>query len=46
LAAGREGTPGEGLIYLLHESDGGAKIARFNLAWLTGGKDWKEFLKE
>ena len=46
LAAGREGTPGEGLIYLLYESDGGAKIARFNLAWLTGGKDWKEFLKE
>lgn len=46
LAAGREGTPGEGLIYLLYESDGGAKIARFNLAWLTGGKDWKKFLKE
>jgi sialidase-1 len=43
LAAGREGTPGEGIIYLLYESSGGGKIARFNLAWLTGGRSWKEF---
>ncbi len=44
LAAGREGTPSEGFIYLLYESEGGAKIARFNLAWLTGGTDWKTFI--
>ena len=44
LAAGREGTPSEGMVYLLYESDGGAKMARFNLAWITGGKDWKEFI--
>jgi sialidase-1 len=45
LAAGRRGTPSEGMIYLLYESDGGAKIARFNLDWLTGGRDWKMFTK-
>jgi len=44
LAAGRAGTPGEGIIYLLYESNGGGNIARFNLAWLTSGRDWKEFL--
>lgn len=44
LAAGREGTPGEGVIYLLYESNGGGKMARFNLAWLTSGRDWREFL--
>lgn len=44
MAAGREGTASEGLIYLFYESDGGAKIARFNLAWLMNGKDWNEFL--
>jgi sialidase-1 len=46
LTAGRTGTPSEGLIFLLYESDGGAKMARFNLAWLTGGRDWKEFINE
>ena len=46
LAAGREGTSSEGMIYLLYESDGGGKIARFNLAWLTKGRDWREFIKE
>lgn len=46
LAAGRTGTPSEGLIYLFYESEGGAKMARFNLAWLTGGRDWKEFVNE
>ncbi len=45
LTAGRAGTASEGFIYLFYESDGGGKIARFNLAWLTGGKDWKEFIK-
>lgn len=44
MTAGREGTPSEGFIYLLYESDGGAKIARFNLPWITSGSDWKEFL--
>ena len=47
LAAGREGTPSEGLIYLLYESEGGAKIARFNLPWLMNGQDpHKLFRKE
>lgn len=51
LAAGRPNTPSEGMIYLLFESksqtDGRfdeGYIARFNLAWLTEGRDWKEFL--
>jgi sialidase-1 len=43
LTAGRAGTPSEGMIYLLYESSGGGIIARFNLAWVTGGRDWKEF---
>lgn len=42
LAAGRPGTPSEGLIYLT--TDG--VYARFNLAWITHGKDWHEFLKK
>jgi sialidase-1 len=46
LAAGREGTPSEGMIYLMYESDGGSKIARFNLAWLTEGRDWHFFVTE
>ena len=46
MAAGREGTSSEGMIYLLYEDDGGGKIARFNLAWVTGGRDWREFLKK
>jgi sialidase-1 len=44
LAAGRKGTPSEGIIYLLYESGAGAKIARFNLAWLTDGRHWREFV--
>ncbi len=44
LAAGKKGTPSEGMIYLMYESNGGAKMARFNLAWLTEGKDWRKFL--
>lgn len=35
--AGRPGTPSEGWIYLMAESHG-AKIARFNLAWLVNGE--------
>ena len=46
MTAGRKGTPSEGFIYLFYESDGGAKIARFNLAWVTNGKDWKTFIKK
>jgi len=37
LDAGRPATKSEGWIYLQFES-GGAKVARFNLAWLLGGK--------
>jgi sialidase-1 len=43
LAAGRKGTPSEGFIYLFYESDGGAKMARFNLAWVAEGKNWETF---
>lgn len=46
LVAGRAGTPSEGMIYLLFESGRSAKMARFNLAWITGGRDWKEFLEK
>ena len=46
LAAGRAGTPGEGLIYLFYESDGGAKMARFNMAWLLEGRRLASFLGE
>jgi sialidase-1 len=46
MTAGRKGTPSEGMIYLFYESEGGAKIARFNLTWLTEGKDWKNFIKQ
>ncbi|GGW47907.1 sialidase family protein [Arenibacter certesii] len=37
LIAGRNGTPSEGLLFLMYESELGAKIARFNLAWLLEG---------
>jgi sialidase-1 len=46
MAVGRKGTPSEGFIYLFYESDGGAKIARFNLAWVTEGKEWIDFLRD
>lgn len=46
LAAGRPGTPSEGYIYMLYESRSGANIARFNLSWVTEGRDWKEFIGE
>ena len=38
LDAGRPGTPSEGWIYCMFESDG-AKVARFNLSWLLEGQD-------
>ena len=37
LTAGRPGTRSAGWIFLLFES-GGARLARFNLAWLLGGE--------
>lgn len=53
LTAGREGTPSEGMIYLLYESRSDPEhrfdtgnLARFNLDWLTHGRDWQEFLTE
>lgn len=42
MAAGRAGTPSEGLIYLFYESTGGGSMARFNLAWATGGRAEKD----
>lgn len=48
LAAGKAGTPSEGWIYLLYETGGRsapANIARFNLDWLTEGRDWRNFLQ-
>lgn len=44
LAAGRPGTPSEGFIYLLYEGASGANIARFNLSWVTGGEDWRQWV--
>jgi sialidase-1 len=50
LGAGRPGTPGEGLIYLLfedryadprsstHPPDATMQVARFNLSWILGGE--------
>jgi sialidase-1 len=45
LYAGRDGTATEGIIYLMFESDGAAKIIRFNMAWLMDGKEWSDYLK-
>jgi sialidase-1 len=46
LAAGRAGTPTEGMIYLGYETldDRVGYVARFNLPWLTEGRDWREYL--
>jgi sialidase-1 len=48
LAAGRPGTRAEGWIYLLYEAGGhphtAGHLARFNLAWITQGRDWRTFL--
>ena len=39
LASGRPGTPSEGWIYLHFEggTDGGSRVARFNLSWILDG---------
>jgi sialidase-1 len=42
LAAGRPGTPSEGMIYLTT----GDLYARFNLAWITEGRDWRDFINK
>lgn len=34
LVFGRKGTSTEGFVFLFYESNGGGKIARFNLSWL------------
>ncbi len=47
LDAGREGTVTEGMIFLVYEEPHGReppRLVRFNLAWLTGGVDWEDFL--
>jgi len=46
MAAGRYNTASEGQIYLFYEGEGGGKIARFNLAWVTKGRNWRDFLQE
>lgn len=50
LTAGKAGTPSEGLVFLFYEGGGEqgtvGKMAVFNLAWLTEGKDWKAYLPE
>jgi len=45
MTAGRNNTASEGYIYLIYESDDGAKVARFNMAWLLDGKKIKDYLK-
>jgi sialidase-1 len=45
MIAGRPGTSTEGMVFLLYESESGAKLARFNLQWLLSGTDFKNFLK-
>ena len=48
MTAGRAGTASEGLVYLMYEGGGNpygyAYVARFNLDWVTGGQDWRDFL--
>ena len=46
MIAGRPGTLTEGMIFLLYESELGAKLARFNLQWLLSGTDVKNYLKQ
>lgn len=50
MAAGRPGTPSEGLVYLLFEGGpegqySAIQVARFNLAWVLNGRDPAEFLQ-
>jgi sialidase-1 len=49
MAAGRPGTPSDGMIYLLFEGGprgqySAIQMARFNLAWVLAGRDLNEFL--
>ena len=47
MAADRKGTPSEGWIYLMYEGvdpSGYAYMARFNLAWVTEGQYWRDYL--
>jgi sialidase-1 len=49
LAAGREGTASDGLIFLLFEGgpggwNSGVQLATFNLSWLLDGKDIHDYL--
>ena len=46
MTVGRKGTPSEGIIYLLYESGKGAKLARFNLAWVTDGCRLKDIIEK
>jgi sialidase-1 len=57
MAAGRKGTPSEGWIFIMFEGESlidmeynagrrPAYIARFNLDWVTGGRDWRDFLPD
>jgi sialidase-1 len=45
MIAGRPGTSTEGMVFLLYESESGAKFAHFNLQWLLSGADIKNYLK-
>ena len=45
MIAGRSGTINEGMIFLLYESNGGAKLARFNLQWLFNGVDITKYIE-
>ena len=45
MIAGRPGTVSEGMIFLLYESESGAKLARFNLQWLLDGVNISTYLK-
>ena len=46
MIAGRSGTSTEGMVFLLYESESGAKFAHFNLQWLLSGADIKNYLKQ
>lgn len=46
LSVGRPGTPSDGWIYLFYEGRGDARMARFNLAWLTEGHDWQNWIEQ
>ena len=39
MISGRSGTVTEGMIFLLYETNNGAKFVRFNLKWLLDGEE-------